>query len=96
MEETRITGRFPALNMEIDHVAEDGREVMTIRLTATPDFEAALPLAVNLLTNLPAMNPMALWLQAMQSWMTPWQALMAPTFGQLPGFRPQPGKPDVP
>ncbi len=47
MDETTITGNLPNMKVEISHRvdAEAGAEVMTIQLRASPDFNAALPLA---------------------------------------------------
>jgi hypothetical protein len=73
MEETRITGDLPGLRMEIAHRADpDGNaEHMVVTLTATPDFQSALPL-VSRLGQIPLMmNPLAAW----QAWMAPWAAL---------------------
>lgn len=51
MDETTITGHLPNMKVEISHRvdAEAGAEVMTIQLRASPDFNAALPLAGNFL-----------------------------------------------
>lgn len=76
MTETKLTGALPAMNVEISHHAEpDGSaEHMTIRITATPDFRAALPLAGGLM-QLPGMlAPMG----GFQAPLAAWQAMMAP------------------
>ncbi|MGE5547432.1 MAG: hypothetical protein ACM33T_11075 [Solirubrobacterales bacterium] len=80
MDETRLTGDLPNLKVEIVHRAEpDGSaEHMSILLTATPDFRAALPLAGQF-AQLPLMmgmtNPFALWAEASRTLMQPWLAL---------------------
>ncbi|MEW5728118.1 MAG: hypothetical protein AB1918_09865, partial [Pseudomonadota bacterium] len=47
MDETRITGELPNLRVEIVRRATEdgGAEMLTLNLTATPDFRSALPLA---------------------------------------------------
>jgi hypothetical protein len=44
MDETRITGRLPGLDIEIAHRTEPEAEILAISLRATPSFEAVLPL----------------------------------------------------
>lgn len=68
MDETRITGDLPNMHIEITRTAEpDGSaEHMTIHLTATPNFQAALPLPLMML------SPMLAW----QNMMAPWMTLM--------------------
>lgn len=75
MDETLIIGDLPNLKVEISRRsdAQAGAEIMTISLRATPDFQSALPLALNFaqMTN-PMVQPLALWSQVMESWMAPW------------------------
>lgn len=76
MTETRLTGSLPNMVMEITHRAEpDGSaEHMTIRLTATPGFDAVLPMVAQVPLLLPAWDgQMAAWAQV---WLAPWTALM--------------------
>lgn len=82
MEETKVTGALPNVNVEITHrQAPDGSaEFLTINLTATPDFRAALPLMGNF-AQMPLMlgalqSPLHLWAQAAQAMMAPWTQLM--------------------
>jgi len=77
MDETKLIGNLPNVNVEITHrAAPDGSaEFLTINLTATPDFRSALPMLGGL-TQLPMMmSPLALWTQAAQAMMTPWAQL---------------------
>ena len=77
MDEMTITGNLPNMKVEISHRADpaQGAEVMTIHLTATPDFQAALPL-LGQMAQMPAMMaPMALWSQALEAWAAPWRQL---------------------
>lgn len=68
MTETKLTGTLPNMVVEITHrAAPDGSaEHMTIQLTATPSFEAALPML--------AQMPMLMngW---SQFWLAPWLSL---------------------
>lgn len=77
MDETIITGDLPHMKVQISHRADadNGAEVMTIHLVATPDFQSALPLLANLTQMSPLMAPMTLWTQALEAWMTPWRSL---------------------
>ncbi|HSV28347.1 MAG TPA: hypothetical protein VLL76_02280 [Candidatus Omnitrophota bacterium] len=65
MDETRIVGDLPNMRIEVTRRAapEGGAELMTINLTATPDFRTAMPMLLQ--------APFALW-QAMAA---PWMAL---------------------
>lgn len=81
MDETKMTGALPNMNVEITHrMAPDGSaEQLTIHLVATPNFQSALPLAGTLLP-LPfmlgaAQSPWAAWTQAVQALMAPWASL---------------------
>lgn len=80
MPETKLTGTLPTMSVEITHrTAPDGSaEHMTIEVTATPGFDAMLPLLTQMPLMLAGMNnpttfwPMADWAQA---WLAPWTAL---------------------
>lgn len=90
MDETRVTGELPNMRIEITHRADAdaGAEVMTINLTATPDFRSALPLAGGL-ASLPLagglMTPLPMMLAAWQTVMAPWAALWGAHPPQLSG-----------
>lgn len=86
MDETRVTGSLPNLDVEIiSRRPDDGRsETVTITFTATPNLGAA---ATALLANPAALmtafgpmpaaaNPMALWMGMMQTAWRPWLGLM--------------------
>jgi hypothetical protein len=80
MDETKVTGALP--NVEITHrQAPDGSaEFLTINLTATPDFRTALPLA-GAFAQMPLMmgalhSPLQLWTQTAQAMLTPWTQLL--------------------
>lgn len=76
MTETKLTGTLPNMVVEITHRAEpDGSaEHMTIQLTATPSFDAALPMLAQMPMLLTAMQgPMAGWTQF---WLAPWIGMM--------------------
>jgi hypothetical protein len=79
MDETRLTGALPNMNVEIiHHTAPDGSaERLTIHLTATPDFHAALPL-LGALGQMPLLlaNPFAAWVQAMRMMMGPFAGMV--------------------
>jgi hypothetical protein len=84
MTETKLTGTLPNMVMEITHRAEpDGSaEHMTIHLTATPGFDAVLPM----LTQMPML--MNGW---SQFWLAPWlgmaraNPLLAPAIARILG-----------
>lgn len=40
MEETRAVARLPGLDIEIYHAGDEQAETLTVRLRATPSFEA--------------------------------------------------------
>jgi hypothetical protein len=80
MEETRITSSVANLDVEIvrKDYPEDNAEVMTIRLQASPSFEAVgrslmAPFASPLL-----FGPFAVWARMMQAAWTPMLAVMTP------------------
>ncbi|HLO79039.1 MAG TPA: hypothetical protein VK196_21495 [Magnetospirillum sp.] len=85
MDETKLTADLPTMKVEIAHrTAPDGSgEMVTIQLLATPDFRAALPLLSGMAqlplmlggNALPMASPLALWSQAAQAMLAPWQAL---------------------
>ena len=105
MEETRITGQLPNLDIEFtrSEAPDGGSETITMRMTATPSFEAfgehisqmgTLPFGPQMmapwLTAAPLAPMMAPMLAPMQIWSQMAQAAWAPWLGArtLPG----PGK----
>ena len=94
VDETRITGRLPNVDIEITHrrLPEQGAEQVTVSLVATPSFEAFARFveAGNPFLAWTAMNPLAgAWLQMVQAAWAPWLGLMGPS---VPAHR----KPDQP
>jgi len=77
--ETRATARLPALNIEIAHgrAPGGGSEWITLRLEATPSFEAFG-------RGLEWANPFAFWAEAMRMAWLPWLG-SARGMGFLPG-----------
>ncbi len=80
MEETKYTARLPTLDVEITTRAapEEGVETISIRLRATPSFDAAgrwllqpglAPLAFF------GAGPLALWAELVRAAWLPWLAL---------------------
>ena len=57
MDDIKITGALPNMTMELSHSAEaDGSaEHIVLRLTATPNFQSALPLLDGMVQGLPMM-----------------------------------------
>jgi hypothetical protein len=93
LDETRISGRLPNVDIEITHrrLPEQGAEQVTVSLVATPSFEAFARFveAGNPLLAWTAMNPFATaWLQMVQAAWTPWIGTFAPPL--LPGERDEP------
>jgi hypothetical protein len=88
MDETRLIGNLPNVRVEVTHRQDpDGAaEHMTIHMTATPSFEAALPLAMQLPTLFDFTHPLTAWSAAAQAMMAPWQAMAQanPLMGFLP------------
>lgn len=80
MDETRLTGTFPNMLVEITHraAADGGAEHLAIQLTATPDFRSVLPLVAGF-GQLPMAQaflfPWTIWAHAAQSFLAPWSAL---------------------
>ncbi|GAA0592099.1 hypothetical protein [Caenispirillum bisanense] len=82
MDETRLTGKLPNLDVEIVSRRGDGAagETVTITFTATPDLATA---AAGLLTNpaallagLPGAHPVTWWMGMAQAAWQPWINLM--------------------
>ncbi len=74
MEETRMTAALPNLDVEIVHrdLPEEGAEMISISLKATPGFAAVADGFGPLLPG------MALWLGPMQAWASLAQRAWAP------------------
>jgi hypothetical protein len=92
LDETRITGRLPNVDIEITHRRLPGGEAeqVTVSLVATPSFEAFARFveAGNPLLAWTAMNPFATaWLQMVQSAWAPWLGAAAPSTRLPPGQR---------
>lgn len=83
MDETKLTARLPAMDVEIVHQQQPDRqaEVVTIRITATPSFHAMADwLRGPGMMTLPALwsAPMAFWLGLAQAGCQPWLGALAP------------------
>lgn len=80
MEETRITSSVANLDVEIvrKDYPEDNAEVMTIRLTASPSFEAVSRSLVAPLAATMMFNPLTAWAQMMRAAWAPMLSAMAP------------------
>lgn len=91
MEETRITASVAKLDVEIvrKDYPEDNAEVMTIRLTASPSFEAVSRSLVAPLTTAMMFNPLTAWAQMMRAAWAPMLSAMAPAMRVAP-------RPDTP
>ncbi|SOD99945.1 hypothetical protein [Caenispirillum bisanense] len=85
MDELRLTGALPNLDVEIvsRRPAGGGSETVTVTLTATPTLGAAAgallanPAALMAVMGSPvAGNPMALWMGMMEAAWRPWLGLM--------------------
>jgi hypothetical protein len=75
VDETRITGRLPNVDIEITHRRTEDAERVTVSLVATPSFEAfAQAIEVgNPLLAWAQFNPFAAaWLQMAQAAWAPW------------------------
>lgn len=78
MTDTRIHAALPTLDVEILHcqLPEENAEAMTIRLKATPSFEATAgllpPLLSAQLSLFPMAQPVMLWARWMESMWSPW------------------------
>jgi len=79
MTETKLSANLPTLDVEIVHrqFPEDEAEAMTIKLKATPSFEAAAgrllpPLLSAQLASFPVVQPMMLWARWMETMWSPW------------------------
>lgn len=95
MTETKVTAKLPHLDVEMTRAEhpDGGAEVITMRMTAVPSFEAfadhltdrALPftpMAMMAPWMNPATNPMLVWAQMAQAVWAPWLGQTAP--GALP------------
>jgi hypothetical protein len=79
LEDTRITAKLPGLDVEIRHrelVAGDGEE-LTVRMRATPSFEAVGASLLPAMSGLAALHPMVVWTNMMHQAWQPWLRLMA-------------------
>lgn len=101
MDETRLTGSLPNLDLEIvRRNAGDGRETVTVTMTATPTLgHAASALLSNpalALTALPpagamaggAAMPVRLWMQMTESFWQPWVDMAVTMNPLLAAFAP--------
>ena len=86
VDETRITGRLPAVDIEITHRREAAAERVTISLVATPSFEAfARAIDANPALAWPWLNPFGpAWLQMIEAAWSPWLAAAAPFLPRRP------------
>ena len=80
MEETRITSSIANLDVEIvrKEFPDDNAEVMTIKLQATPSFEAVSRSLLSPFSSPLLLNPLATWAQMMKIAWSPVLASMAP------------------
>lgn len=80
MDETKLTAELPNLTVEICHrAAPDGLgEQIILRLDASPDFNAALPLLAGMAQlplALPMFFPLTMWQSVVQAVFAPWAAV---------------------
>jgi hypothetical protein len=80
LDETRITGRLPSVDIEITHSRTDTAERVTVSLVAAPSFEAFAQVVES-------GNPFLAWAQ-MNPFATAWlqmvQAAWSPFLGKTP------------
>jgi hypothetical protein len=80
MEETRLTSSVANLDVEIVRrdYPEDNAEVMTIRLRATPSFEAVSRSLMSPFSSPFPFNPLLAWAHMVQAAWSPLLSAMAP------------------
>jgi len=94
MDETRATAELPTVTVDIRHREAEagGAEVLTVTISARPNFRSAanlLEVSMPPLFGLAAMRPALLWTEAMQAAWRPWL--------QMAGFAlPAPGPDALP
>ncbi|PCE32923.1 hypothetical protein [Burkholderia ubonensis] len=79
MGQTKLTAHLPTVDIEITRheLPERNAEAMTIRITATPSFDAAAQWLLQ--TGLfPIAQPFALWADLMQFWQRAWYPAWQP------------------
>ncbi|CAN0628304.1 conserved protein of unknown function [Burkholderia multivorans] len=79
MGQTKVTAHLPTVDVEITRhdLPERNAETMTIRITATPSFDAAAQWLLQTAL-LPVAPPFSLWADFMQAWQRAWYPVWQP------------------
>ncbi|MDH3662500.1 MAG: hypothetical protein OEU92_21140 [Alphaproteobacteria bacterium] len=79
MEDTKITAKLPHLDIEIRRreLVDEHAEELTIRMQATPNFDAVGASILPVMSALASVNPTLVWMNVIQQTWQPWLQLMA-------------------